>query len=60
MIGYKGFDKNFCCRGMQYAVGETYKLDGDIKLCENGFHFCKDPLHTFDFYSPANSRFAFA
>ena len=58
MIGYKGFDKNFRCRDMQYAVGQTYALDGQLKICEHGLHFCDTPLAVFEFYSPANSRFA--
>ena len=58
MIGYKGFDKDFKCRGMQYTVGETYKFDGAIEICECGFHFCDIPAAVFEYYSPANSRYA--
>lgn len=59
MIGYKGFDKNFQCRGYQYKVGETYSFDdGDIEVCERGFHFCDNPLTVFDYYPPSNSRYA--
>ena len=58
MKGYKGFDKNFRCRGFQFKVGETYKIDGEIKICERGFHFCDEPLAVFEYYEPANSRFA--
>jgi len=43
MIGYKGFDKDFKCKDFQYEVGKTYELEGELKLCENGFHFCTDP-----------------
>ena len=58
MIGYKGFDKNFKCRGFQYEVGQTYKFDGELEICKCGFHFCDTPLAVFEFYSPADSRFA--
>ena len=58
MIGYKGFDKDLKCKGFQYRVGETYKLDEEIKICECGFHFCNIPGAVFEFYAPANSRFA--
>ena len=58
MIGYKGFDKNFKCRDFQYEVGQTYKFDGEVEICECGFHFCDTPLAVLEFYPPANSRFA--
>ena len=58
MIGYKGFDKDLKCKGFQYRVGETYKLDEEIKICECGFHFCNIPTAVFEYYSPADSRFA--
>ena len=35
MKGYKGMDANMQCRGMQFEIGKTYKVDGEIKLCEN-------------------------
>ena len=40
MKGYKGFDSDWTCKGFQYKVGETYEMDGEISLCERGFHFC--------------------
>ena len=57
MIGYKGFDKDFKCRDMQYEVGKTY-IEKEAKLCEKGLHFCENPLDVFTYYSPANGKFA--
>lgn len=46
---YKGFDKDFKCRGLQYEVGQTYEED-TAKICENGFHYCHSPLNVLDYY----------
>lgn len=55
--GYKGFDRDFTCRGFQYEVGKTYEIEGEPKLCERGFHFCTSPLAVFKYYEPTK-RFA--
>ena len=58
IFAYKGFDKNFCCRNFQYEVGKEYHITGDLKICKNGFHACKDLINTFNYYPIGNSRFA--
>ena len=55
MIGYKGFDKDLKCRGLQYAVGETVKEDV-ADLCNRGLHFCEDPFDIFGYYPPADDN----
>ena len=57
MIGYKGFDKDFKCRDMQYEVGKTY-IEKEAKLCKKGLHFCENPLDVLTYYSPADGKFA--
>ena len=39
--GYKATEQDLTCRGFQYEIGKTYKMDGYIELCERGFHFCE-------------------
>ena len=51
IIGYKGFDKDWKCRDFQYEVGKEYEYDGDIKLCDKGFHFCENPHNVLKYYS---------
>mgnify|MGYP006921063940 CR=1 FL=1 len=57
VIGYKGFDKDWKCRGFQYEVGKDYESE-EATLCKKGFHFCENPHDVFSYYSPGESRFA--
>ena len=53
--GYKGFDGNFCCRGMQYAEGKTFSVstaNGPLEVCEHGLHFCTKLSDVFYYYPP--------
>lgn len=56
MKGYKGFDKNLQCKGLQYKVGETAE-EKEAKLCSKGLHFCENPFDVFDYYPPSSGRF---
>jgi hypothetical protein len=58
VISYKGFDKDWSCRGFQYAIGQTYEHDGAVKACNSGFHACEYPLHVLRYYRANVSRFA--
>ena len=59
----KGFDKNLCCRDMQFEVGNEYKIETNkpLKLCSNTvFHYCDSLQKVHKFYSceeNENNRF---
>ena len=56
MKAYKGFDKDLKCREFQYEVGKEYEEE-NAALCKKGFHACENPLDTFRYYAPTNSRY---
>ena len=56
MKAYKGFDKDMKCREFQYEVGKEYEEENSA-LCKKGFHACENPLDTFRYYAPTNSRY---
>ena len=62
---YKIFEDDFTCRGMQYEVGKTYRLEDDNgklkkpSLCTSGFHACASLVKCFENYPPTPwSKFA--
>ena len=50
MRGYKAFNKDLTCRGMQYEVGKEYKFNGEPIPCRQGFHFCETIADCYEFY----------
>ena len=54
MKGYKAFEKGLICdpigkNPFQYAENTVFETD-TAEPCESGFHFCKNPLDTLDYY----------
>ena len=49
--GYKAFNEDWTCNGFQYEVGKTFKYDGEIRMCDSGFHFCTNLADCFSYYS---------
>lgn len=55
--GYKGLDKNMQGRNnFQYEVGKSYHHDGEVSLCDSGFHLCLKLDDVFNFYPIGNGN----
>ena len=53
MKGYKAFNNDMTTNhgdNTVYEVGKTYTVEGEIKICENGYHFCKKCVDVYDYY----------
>jgi hypothetical protein len=50
MKGYKAMNSGMTCRGFKFEVGKRYKHDGELSICNSGFHFCKCASDVFEYY----------
>lgn len=53
---YKGTDKDMKCRDMQYEMGTVYEFDGDVEVCEKGYHCCAKINRVFHYYDIGNGN----
>ena len=54
MKGYKAFLSDMTTKhgdNTVYEVGKTYTVEGEVKICKNGYHFCKKCVDVYDYYS---------
>jgi hypothetical protein len=57
--GYKVTDSNMRCKDFQFLMNKTFIHKGDVKICEQGFHFCKELKDCFNYYSFDSSNKVF-
>ena len=50
MRGYKAFNSDLTCRGMQYEIGKEYKFDSEPVPYRQGYHFCETISDCYEFY----------
>ena len=59
VITIKGFDSHWKCKEFQFEVGKSYIHDGDVVICQAGFHGIEGhPLQVLRYYPPNKSRYA--
>ena len=56
LVCFKGFDKDWSCRGFKYEIGKKYVHEGTASLCNSGFHACESPLDIWDYYPPVDGN----
>ena len=57
ITAYKGFDKDFRCRGFQFEIGKEYVQDGKIIPYKNGFHACENPFDVLQYYNDVDGKY---
>ena len=54
MKAYKGLTRNedgtLECRGFMYEPNKKYTFDGEIELCKQGFHACRELSDVWAYY----------
>ena len=57
MKGYKALRKSMrsIYGNIVYKLDKEYSIEGELKMCENGYHFCKELINVFTYY-PLDSR----
>ena len=53
--GYKGFNKDFTCRGKQYKENTVFE-EKEAVICNSGMHFCESPLEVLEYYGFVNEK----
>jgi hypothetical protein len=56
--GVKAFNKGLKCLSKQYAENTTFEQEGELSLCNNGIHYCENPLDVLNYYDLCDSEFA--
>lgn len=56
MKAYKGFNKDFTCRGFKFEEGKEYE-EKEALLCNKGFHACTNPLDVLDYYNDVDGKY---
>ena len=47
---YKVFeDEHLTCKGFKFEFHKVYKIEGELKICKNGFHACKNLIDCFGY-----------
>ena len=56
--GYKRLNLDMTSKfgNMQYELNTPYYLKGELEICNNGYHLCKNMLDTILFYDSEDSR----
>ena len=55
----KGFERDMTCRGFKFEIGKSYRHEGEVEICQRGFHAIEGyPLDVFRYYPAASSLYA--
>ena len=57
VVAFKAFNADWSCQTFKYEVGQTYKHQGPVSICDSGFHACTVPFDCWSYY-PGSTNLA--
>jgi hypothetical protein len=56
MIGFKATNADMTCKGHKFEIGKWYEIEGEVEMCNRGWHFCSHPSGVYSYNNAPDVR----